>query len=89
MTKIIDPRWPEHNRNVHSDGMKILMGLHPCKKWPLEGMPPRIIQGVKVWVKPIGPDPKQGWRRNTHRVMAQCPLCGFECSAGRLFQHKC
>jgi hypothetical protein len=38
---------------------------------------------VKVWVVSL----RSG--RKTHRVMAECPHCHFDMSAGRLFQHRC
>jgi hypothetical protein len=65
-------------------------------KLPAEGMPPRMIQGIKVWVNPA--KPKQivdRWgkphivKSSTHRVMAECPHCAQILSVGRLHQHIC
>jgi len=86
MYKIIDPRWPEHKRNVHDSGMKILMGLDPKAKWPAGGLPMRMVQGVFIYVRSLE-DARE--RKEFHRVRAICPGCSREMSAGRLFQHKC
>jgi hypothetical protein len=82
---------------AHANGMKTLLGLPYKAKLPKEGMEPRVIQGVKVWVTPFVP--KMGidrWsgkivkiKSSTHRVMAECPDCGMHLSAGRLHQHVC
>lgn len=51
-------------------------------KLPAEGMKPKILQGVWVWVKPAGT------RKNfSIRVMCACPGCGKELAASRLPQH--
>lgn len=89
MIKLIDPRYPDRRWHASSDGMKILLGLDPKSKYPAEGMPPRTIQGVTVWVEPLkGETPNHG-KRHTHRVMAKCPNCHQKMSAGRLHQHVC
>jgi len=72
----------EHGWNVHSNEMKTLLGLPKGVKLPLQGMPPQVIQGIKVWVEPL---PSTGF----HRVKAECPHCAQVMSAGRLHQHKC
>lgn len=87
------PRWT--TLNAHTDDVKAMLGLP--KKLPKEGVPPQIIQGIKVWVEPAAaPVLVSKWggklrpvKRSTHRVMAECPLCGAHLSAGRLHQHKC
>lgn len=86
--KIIDPRWVKygHQRHADSAGIKELLGLDPKGHIPAEGMPPKVIQGVTVWIKPL--DPKTS-RRRVHRVWARCPDCGAEMSVGRLHQHVC
>lgn len=81
-----DPRWPERKQNAQSHGVKILLGLDPDAKLPAEGMAPRLIQGVQIYVRPL--DPKTS-RRRVHRVRAICPDCGADISAGRLHQHVC
>lgn len=83
--------------NAHSADMKELLGLKRTAKLPKEGMAPRLIQGVLVWVAPFVPKMvKQRWtgkevvvKSSTHRVMAKCPRCGESMSAGRLHQHIC
>lgn len=93
--RLYDPRFLQrhgndcyHNRPLHSDQMKILLGLPPKAKLPAEGMDPCYIQGVRVWVNPL---PPHGNRMHAgfHRVRAQCPHCGEDMSAGRLNQHVC
>ena len=57
---------------------------------PAEGMPERIIHGVRVYVKPL-PPPSPNWRgRNFQglRVMTICK-CGQHLAVGRMHQHKC
>jgi hypothetical protein len=58
------------------------------KSLPVEGMPERLIQGVRVYVKPL--PPKTRPRRNFCglRVTAICD-CGRHVPVGRLRQHKC
>lgn len=54
---------------------------------PRDGMEPRQIHGVWVRVEPLrGEKPAHG-KRHTHRLLATCPHCGVEMSAGRLHQH--
>ena len=53
---------------------------------PIEGMPERLIQGVRVYVKPLPAGaPRQ---RQSLRVTAICD-CGRHVAVGRLRQHKC
>lgn len=75
-------------RQAHSGEMRTLLGLRYNEKLPVEGMPPRIIQGIKVWVTPLGPNPTK-YKRSNHRVRAECPTCHRDISAGRLKQHNC
>lgn len=56
-------------------------------KWPELGLPPTMVQGVKVWVKPMVRVP--GKKSSKHRVMCECPNCTRVLSAGRLHQHVC
>lgn len=58
------------------------------RKLPPEGMPERVIDGVRVYVKPlpIGIPPRG--RRFALRVMAICE-CGKHLAVGRMHQHKC
>jgi hypothetical protein len=62
------------------------------KRLPDEGMPERVIDGVRVYVAPK-PEPvyfSSGRRRHMSRVrvMAICE-CGKHVAVGRLNQHKC
>lgn len=70
-----------HKWAMHSNELRALLGFE--KGLPDEGMPPRNVLGVVVWVlpKPLG----AGRRRSSkHRVLATCPQCWREMSAGRL-----
>jgi hypothetical protein len=86
------PQW-----NAHSIHVMRMLGLRPGGHLPAEGMPVRVIQGIKVWVTPYVArtyvEPWSGMARRVksskHRVMAECPHCGKHLSAGRLHQHKC
>ena len=73
------------NQRASSDDMLALLGLDPDKHIPAAGLPPRDIQGITVYVRPL--DPNRNRRRKLHRVRALCPTCGKDVSAGRLFQH--
>lgn len=60
--------------------------LLEVKRLPVEGMPERLIQGVRVYVKPLPPGaPRQ---RQSLRVTAICE-CGQHVAVGRMRQHKC
>jgi hypothetical protein len=74
--------WP-----AQSSLVKRLLGLGVNQPLPKEGMPPRLIQGVKVWVVPLVERPHL--RRNFAglRVRCSCPVCGKEFALGRLAQH--
>lgn len=82
------------DRNAHSADIREMLGLKRTAKLPKEGMEPRVIQGITVWVTPA-PEPVyvERWgkrkllHRASHRVMARCPVCGEEMSVGRLHQH--
>ena len=62
------------------------------RELPIDGMPPREIQGVTVYVKPQGPKPSpingRGRKRMAHRIMIVC-TCGVHVPSGRMRQHKC
>jgi hypothetical protein len=62
-----------------------LLGLSN-DRLPVEGMPERIINGVRVYVRPL-PAGEPGQRQSL-RVMAICD-CGRHVAVGRLHQHKC
>lgn len=50
---------------------------------PDEGVPPKVVQGITVWVTP-----KKG-KPSFIRTMARCPQCSRVLTASRLQQHKC
>lgn len=87
----------ERGWNVQSSEMRVLLGLGPKDKLPFNGMLPRKIQGVTVWVEPAAPKMVRNKLTNEmvrvksskHRVMAECPRCKRGMSAGRLHQHIC
>lgn len=85
----------KYTRNAHSHDIKLMLGLTVKQKLPNEGMPPRLIHGIEVWVAPLAPrisqDHIERWRRRyakPHRVLCRCPQCGKVVSVGRLHQHE-
>lgn len=84
MTAIIG----KYGRHADSADLREMLELGSKGRLPVEGMPARFIQGVAVWVRPLGPNLTKR-KRSTHRVMACCPRCHVTVSAGRLHQHKC
>ena len=78
---IYSPRFPQYAAS--SDDMHAMLGV---KRLPDEGMPERLIQGIRVYVKPIVR--VKGSKSSKHRVMAICK-CNQHLSVGRLHQHKC
>jgi len=77
-------------RYANAHDMYELLGLGRNGKLPSKGISPAvIIQGVRVYIKPLlGDKPKHG-KRNAHRVMVICSCCERHMSAGRLHQHVC
>lgn len=79
-------RHPQRNEfPAHSHHVLPMLGLKPGAHLPRDGMPPREIQGIVVWVEPVQEE-DTGFGA-PHRVRAKCPACGKEMSAGRLPQH--
>lgn len=67
-------------RPAHAHHILQLLGV---KRLPDEGMPERLIDGVRVYVAPrLRPG------RRFHRVTAICD-CGRHIPVGRLHQHIC
>ena len=84
---------PRYSCAAQSNELCQMLGLAPKQKLPVEGMEPRLIQGILVWVNPL-PEVKLDWRgrpqrRFTLRVRARCPQCEKEFAASRLIQHTC
>ncbi len=74
-------------RYANSYDMFELLGYNPKEaKWPDEGVPERLVQGVRVYVTPISRQP--GRKSSKHRAMAICN-CGKHVPCGRLHQHRC
>jgi hypothetical protein len=96
---IVSPGAAEYGMQCHASSSEMLrmLGLRPGGHLPAEGMPPRLVDGIKVWVNASPPARyHHGWsakpskvKSSAHRVMAECPACGAHLSAGRLHQHKC
>lgn len=86
MRVITVTKWGQ-TRHADAHDMYALLGVTK-RALPVEGMPERVIQGVRVYVKPLAA--KVGLRRNFQglRVMAICE-CGKHLPVGRLHQHKC
>lgn len=67
-----------------------MLGL-TSSKLPVDGMPQRDVQGIRVYVNPLperAPTNFRG-RRFAIRVMAICPACQRHLAASRLHQHRC
>jgi hypothetical protein len=60
------------------------LGLDPKKHLPKEGLGPRYIGNVLVWVDPKIP----GRNQDAKRVWCRCPNCGKVLTAGKLQQHR-
>ena len=78
--KLIQGRY----RYANAWDMYRLLGV---KMLPAEGMPERLIDGVRVYVKPL-PEGKIGQRQSL-RVTAICDDCNRHLAVGRMHQHKC
>lgn len=101
MIRFVSQKYGRGNLPMHSGEMLETLGLKAGGHLPIEGMPERVIQGVRVWVTPaparrdpeslpkFGPSVRTSGKSSTHRVMCECPTCGAVLSAGRLFQHRC
>jgi hypothetical protein len=77
-----------HGYVAHDTVVKALFGLDPKAKWPVEGIAPRIIQGITCWVEPLRFRNTQGRRPAFGlRAMCKCPECGKTMPIGRLAQH--
>ena len=81
--RINSPRYPHYAASSHD-----ILAMLGVKKLPPEGMPERLIEGIRVYVRPLIPRP--GVRRNFQglRVRAICQ-CGRDVAVGRLHQHRC
>lgn len=75
------------SRPIQSGEMLELLGLRSGGHLPDAGMPERIIDGVRVYVREKSDN--GGKKSSKHRVMAICPGCDRHISVGRLGQHVC
>lgn len=81
MSKLIPGRF----RYADAHDMYALLNVTSL---PIEGMPERVIHGVRVYVRPLPPHPELQRNFQGLRVMAICD-CGQHLAVGRLHQHKC
>lgn len=81
MDKPLVTQRSEHKWAMHSGEMMEALGLKAGHHLPAEGMPERLIQGVRVYVLAAKPT---AHKSSAHRVMAVCPACERHMSAGRL-----
>lgn len=79
LSRVDNPRW-----QISNSTLKQLMGCSPTKHWPDQGVKPKMLGNVRVWVKPKRPYDGHSWRS---RAMCDCPQCGKVLNAGRLHQH--
>ena len=81
-------------RNMHNHEIKKALGMRYQDKLPKERQGPFEVSGVLINLMAVA---ERDWRREkygsrkvgrrAHRLMAICPCCNNEFSAGRLFQH--
>lgn len=83
-----------YGRNAFDPEIKAFFGLGPKDKWPEQGLPRRIIQGIECWVEPAPPRATtMRWGREVtvksskHRTFGICPACGKTVPLGRMHQH--
>ena len=77
LTLLSHPTWPAS----HSD-LKRALGLHPNLKMPAEmTMPLTLVGDTMVYIA-------ASHGNRGHRVRAICNICGHDCAAGRLHQHR-
>lgn len=76
-----------YGRYASATDMYRALGV-PDAKLPIEGMPERLIDGVRVYVKPLV---KGATRKETFalRVYAICDDCARHIPVGRMHQHSC
>ena len=83
-----------HTYRANANDLKpVLYGLKTTQKWPAEGMPKVMCDGIIFWVNPLGAVIDINWYGRTiregmnSRLMCQCPKCEKVVSYGRLHQH--
>lgn len=81
MKKLIPGRY----RYADAHDMYRLLGVRAL---PVEGMPERIIEGVRVYVKPLPEKVSRSRNFQGLRVMTICD-CGQHLAVGRMIQHRC
>ena len=93
--RVVSVKYVNHGRRWAMQSAEVLETLGVVGgHLPPNGMAPRYIQGVRVWVAPVRVNLGLNWRgrprkSSQHRVMCECPGCGRVLSLGRLAQHVC
>jgi len=72
-----------HGRPMHHDELYTKLGLDPKKHLPDGGVGCQEVGNVTVWVVPKIPNVAQ----DAKRVHAECPCCGCDFTAGKLWMH--
>lgn len=79
----------QNGRNMHTHQLYPILGVKGSIL-PKEGIEPRYIGNVLVWVLPKEEAEMKAMmlkKRFVARVLCECPYCGKEFSAGTLDQH--
>lgn len=79
-------RYGQGRDIIHDWQRKAEFGLTSKDKWPDEGLPERMINGLLHKVFPKGEGLGNGKR--TRRAVAQCPQCQRWICAGHFGQHR-
>lgn len=84
-----------YGRNAFDAEVKVMFGLGPKDKWPEQGIPRRMIQGIECWVDPapvlktimkFGKEVRP--KSSKHRTFGICPACKRVIPLGRMEQHS-
>jgi len=78
-----NPYREGQTQNMHWQDLYTALGLSTTRHLPAEGLPPRMIGNVEVWVDAKIP----GVNQDAKRVWCKCPVCDKPFTAGKLFQH--
>jgi len=78
-----NPYWEGKTQNMHWPDLYEALGLNPKRHLPQEGLSPRMVGNVLVWVDAKVP----GKNQDAKRVWCKCPVCEKTFTAGKLHQH--
>lgn len=78
--------WTRQDQQRTRTTMMAAFGLSASATLPAGGMPEIVLRGVRVKIVPRLYVKNQSARK-PHRILATCPDCGMEVSAGRMHQH--